>query len=120
MLIYIHNSAVTKTLLPMSSGKEYSTQDLGSTKGGRNKIGLNKKLVPRNLNLQVSNKRSKSSKLTFCTREGPASSGEPYAHGCLKTKDAHLPLVDNKNWAAFFWGNHLILLIFSSISKLFK
>lgn len=35
-------------------------------------------------------------------------------------KKLHLPLVDNKNWAAFFWGNHLILLIFSSISKLFK
>lgn len=32
----------------------------------------------------------------------------------------NLPFVDNKNWAAFFWGNHLILLIFSSISKLFK
>lgn len=33
---------------------------------------------------------------------------------------ARLPLVDNKKWAEFCLLHHLILLIFSSISKLFK
>lgn len=31
-----------------------------------------------------------------------------------------LPFVDSRKWAAFCCGNHLILLIFSSISRLFK
>ena len=30
------------------------------------------------------------------------------------------PLVESRNWAAFFCGSHLILLIFSSISKLLR
>lgn len=125
-----------------SANKEYSTQYSGSAQGHtaerrqRKKNSLHKNWYPRIWNLQVNSKRE-SRRLYILYREGvllqvlhkalkksswkglyPLQDMCPC--GCLKTEDTHLPLVDNKNWAAFFWGNHLILLIFSSISKLFK
>lgn len=45
------------------------------------------------------------------------------AHACAQAH-AHLhaasPLVDRREWAAFCCGSHLILLIFSSISRLLR